>query len=145
MRRSYEIVMEITPVAPLTHGAGVEGNEQVLATREYQVLRAPDGLGGKAEWERIDVPFVSGAAMRATLREWATRDALELAGIVDGEVSRDALRLLLKGGKNDSGSQSVNLEEVRRLRDLFPLLAVFGSMDGGLPVRGLAQVSDVLP
>jgi CRISPR type IV-associated protein Csf2 len=138
-RKSYVIVLEITPTAPLTHGQGTEGNEQILATREYNV-QGPDG-----EWERIEVPMVSGAAVKATLREWAVRDALERAGVPEGAVSKDALRLLLKGGKNDSGGASVSLDEARHLRDLFPLLAVFGSMDGGLPIVGELKVSDARP
>jgi CRISPR type IV-associated protein Csf2 len=138
-RKNYTIVLEITPTAPLTHGAGNEGNEQVLATREYNVTNA-DG-----EWERIEVPHVSGSALKATLREWAVRDALERAGVADGTVSRDALRLLLKGGKNDGGGASLSLDELRKLRDLFPLLAVFGSFDGGAPNRGAILCSDVLP
>lgn len=139
MRRSYTIVLEITPTAPLTHGAGNEGNEQVLATREVNV-EGPDG-----EWERIEIPHVSGAALKATLREWAVRDALERAGVADGSVSRDALRLLAKGGKNDGGGASLSLDELRRLRDLFPLLAVFGSFDGGAPNQGQIKCSDVMP
>lgn len=140
-RKNYTIVLEITPIAPLTHGAGTDGNEQVLMTREI-LVPSPDAPDG---WERIAVPAVSGAAMKATLREWAVRDALELAGVADGSVSKDALRLLLKGGKNDSGGATVNLDDARKLRDLFPLLAVFGVMDGGLPIRGAISVSDVLP
>lgn len=139
MRKSYTIVLEISPTAPLTHGSGTEGNEQILATCEMLV---PDGHGGM---EREEIPFVSGAALKATLREHAVRDAMERAGVVEGSVSRDALRLLLKGGKNDSGGASVSIEEARRLRDLFPLLAVFGSMDGGLPIRAQVSCSHVLP
>ncbi|OHD24567.1 MAG: hypothetical protein A2Y38_23735 [Spirochaetes bacterium GWB1_59_5] len=138
-RKSYTILLEISPTAPLTHGSGTEGNEQILATREVLV---PDGHGG---YEREEIPIVSGAALKATLREWAVRDALERAGVAEGSVSRDALRLLLKGGKNDSGGASVSLEEARRLRDLFPLLAVFGSMDGGLPIKAQITCSDVMP
>ena len=138
-RKNYTIVLEITPTAPLTHGAGVDGNESVMLTREYNVLTAEN------EWERIDIPAVSGAAMKATLREHSVMDGLERAGVQPGTVSKDALRLLLKGGKNDSGGASVSLAEGRRLRDLFPTLAVFGSMDGGLPMRGEISVSDVVP
>lgn len=136
MRQDYTIVLEITPTAPLQHGAGNEGNEQVLHTREY-LVQGEDG------WERIDVPAVSGSALKATLREHAVHRALDGAGVEDGAVSKDALRLLLKGGRNDRGRNTLPLEEARRIRTLFPLLAVFGSMDGGLPIRGQVQCSDV--
>jgi len=139
MRHSYTIALEIKPISPLTHGAGSEGNEQILHTREVVVHDYDEG------WLRERVPCVSGSAMKATLREWAVKDALERAGVQDGGVSKDALRLLTKGGKNDKGGQTVSVGEARRLRDLFPLLSVFGSMDGGLPIRGKIQVSEVMP
>lgn len=138
------MVLEITPTTPLSHGAGNRGNEQILRTTEYLVhVVDPDTL--KRVPRKINVPTVSGSAMRATLREHAFGHLAESIGIQDGSVNRDALRLLLKGGKNDSGGQSVSLEEHRRLRILFPMLAVFGSMDGGMPVRGQLQVSPVRP
>lgn len=136
MRRNYTIVLDITPTAPLTHGSGSEGNEQVL-------LRRPVNVRVDGEWETLFLPAVSGAALKATLREHAVTDYLERAGVPDGGVSRDTLRLLLKGGKNDSGGQTVSLAEQRRLRDLCPLLAVFGSMDGGAAMPAAIRVSDV--
>lgn len=135
-RHAYTLALEITPTQAVTHGQGAAGNEQVLLTREY-VIEGPDG------WERVEVPAVSGASLRAQLREAAVRDALERAGIEPGTLGKDALRLLAKGGRTDSGGVTVSLDEARRLRDLFPLLAVWGSMDGGLPIRGLLEVSDV--
>lgn len=138
-RHSYTLVLEVKTQSPLTHGSGVEGNEQVLATREVVVEDPEEG------WIRESIPCVSGAAMKATLREWAFRDAMERAGVKDGQVSKDALRLLTKGGKNDRGGQSVTVAKARELRDLFPMLSVFGSMDGGLPLRGKVQVSEVMP
>lgn len=143
MRSNYLVVLEITPLTPLTHGAGSRGNEQVLRTTEY-LVGDQDELG-KTTARRIQVPVVSGSAMRATLREHAFGHLAEVLGVEDGSVDRDKLRLLLKGGKNDSGGASVSLEEARRLRRLFPMLAVFGSMDGGLPIRGELSVSPVRP
>lgn len=140
MRQSYTVVLEITPTAPLQHGAGTEGNEQVLMTREY--LIESEDLGG---WERIEVPAVSGASLKATLREHAARHYLHACGVEDGAVSKGALRLLLKGGRNDKGTSSLSLDQTRELDRLFPLLAVFGHMDRGAPRRGSIQVSDVLP
>ena len=138
LRRDYTIVLEIVPTAPLTHGMGTEGNAQILLRREWSVP-TPDGA------ETLDVPAVSGAAVKATLREWAVRDYLERAGVPEGRVSRDVLRLLQKGGQTSSGGQTISLAEIRRLRDLCPMLAVFGSMDGGVPIRGAIQVSDATP
>ncbi len=140
MRHDYTIVLELTPTAPLTHGAGNLGNEQQLMRREFAVQDPETG-----EWETRALPAVSGAALKAQLREAAVLDAFGSLGVPEGSVSLDALRLLLKGGKTASGGASVGLEEMRRMGELFPLLAVFGSMDGGTARPARVAVSDVLP
>ena len=137
-RSDFTFVLEIVPTSPLTHGQGSEGNTQILMTRQVVIET-------NAGWQRLEIPGVSGAAFKATLREMAVEDQFERIGVQEGLVSKDALRLLLKGGKNDSGGQTVPLAEARKLRDLFPALSVFGSMDAGLPLPGRIQVSDVMP
>lgn len=139
------MVLEITPTAPLVHGAGSRGNETIMRTSQYLVEVDDPEMPGRRTTKRIDVPVVSGSALRATLREHACGHLFEALGMADGTIGRDQLRLLLKGGKNDSGGASVSLDEHRRLRGLFPVLAVFGSMDGGMPIRGQLSVSPVRP
>lgn len=143
-RKSYVIALEITTTAPLSHGAGTAGNEQVLRTSEM-VVPVRDESGRVVDHERVAVPIVSGSALKATLREHAVMDMFEVAGVEAGSVSLDGLRLLQKGGKNDSGGQTMALDKVRELRDLFPLITVFGAMDGGMPIAGAIQVSRVVP
>lgn len=143
-RRSYVIALEITTAAPLSHGAGSAGNEQILRTTDV-VVPIRDAEGNVCDWERTRIPIVSGSALKATLREHAVMDMFELAGVEPGSVSLDGLRLLQKGGKNDSGGQSMSLDKVRELRDTFPMLTVFGAMDGGMPLHGHIQVSQVTP
>lgn len=135
-RRDYTIILEVTPQTALTHGDGNDGNEQRLRTLEAIVYDEE-----AREYVRIESPAVSGAAMRATLREHAMRDYLAIVGAQT--VSRDRLRLLFKGGRNDSGGQSVNLDAIRRLRSLCPALSVFGAMDGGYPIPGKLRVQPV--
>jgi hypothetical protein len=135
-RHSYTFVLEITPRTALTHGAGNNGNEQELHRRTLNVCR--DG-----RWGQEDVACVSGAAMKATLREHAGLLFLQLAGI--SEVNRDGLRLLFKGGKMEGSDRVANLDEARRMRDLLPVLSVFGAMDGAMIMRGRVQVSTVMP
>lgn len=133
-RSSVTIALQITVLTALTHGMGTAGNEQILRVSEVLL---PDEFG---QLERHAVPEVSGAAMRATLREHAVGDYFELLGLEEGSISLDRLRLLLKGGKNDAGGVSVPLDEARRMRRLAPLLSLFGSMDGGFPVAGKLTV-----
>lgn len=145
MRRDYTVALEIECMSPLTHGAGAKGNEMSLRTREFLVDVPDPDMPGKTVRRTLKVPIVSGASFRSTLREHAVGHMAETLGLEDGCMSKDALRLLLKGGKNDSSGQSVSLDDYRELRELFPLLAIFGSMDGGLPIRGLLKVSEVTP
>lgn len=143
-RSNYVVALEIVTLSPLTHGAGNNGNTSVARTTEFVVQTIdPDTM--QPGTRRIRVPIVTGSSFRSTLREHAFGHMAEVLGLQDGDVSLDQLRLLLKGGKNDSGGASVSLEEARRLRTLFPMLAVFGSMDGGLPIRGELSVSQILP
>lgn len=144
-RSNYVAVLEITTLSPLTHGAGNNGNESVLRTTDYLVDVPDPEIPGRTMSRRLKVPIVSGAAFKSTLRQHCVAHLAEALGIDDGALSRDALRLLLKGGKNDSSGQSVSLEEHRRLRGLFPMLAVFGSMDGGMPITAQIKVSPIRP
>lgn len=143
-RSNYVLALEVTTLSPLSHGAGTDGNASIARTTEVIIEEVdPDTLQRYAR--SVRVPIVSGSSFRATLREHAFGHFVETVGIADGSVSLDALRLLLKGGKNDAGGATVSLSDARRLRDLFPMLAVFGSMDGGLPMRGSLRVSQLVP
>lgn len=137
-RHSYEFLVLVTPTQPLSHGMGTDGNVQILRRTQRNVC-----VGG--EWLSLDVPSVSGSAFKATLREHAVAHYLELLGVADGSMSRDGLRLLLKGGKVSAQGQSVQHDEVRRLRRLFPPLAVFGFMDGALTAPGVLQSCELVP
>lgn len=137
-RYSYEFLILVTPTQPLSHGAGTDGNVQILRRTQRNVC-----VGG--EWLSLDVPSVSGSAFKATIREHAVAYYLEALGVADGSMSRDGLRLLLKGGRVSSQGQSVQHEEVRRLRRIFPPLAVFGFMDGALTAPGVLQSCELVP
>jgi hypothetical protein len=135
-RHSYVFVLEVTPTAALTHGAGNNGNEQELHRRDANVC--VDG-----EWQKVSIPCVSGAALKATLREHAGLFFLQAAGI--DEMGKDGLRLVFKGGRLEGSAATADLAEARRIRRLFPPLSVFGAMDGAMVMRGAAQVSCVVP
>lgn len=138
MRHAYAFQLLVTPTQPLSHGQGNEGNVQVLRRTQRNVC-----LNG--EWVSLDVPSVSGSAFKAKLREAAVDYYLSALGVPEGSLSRDALRLLLKGGRVSPAGQSTPHEEVRRLRRLFPPLSVFGFMDGALTSPGLLQSCELVP
>jgi hypothetical protein len=137
-RHAYEFQILVTPTQPLSHGQGTEGNVQVLRRTQRNVC-----IGG--EWMSLEVPAISGSAFKAVLREAAVDYYLTALGVPEGSLSRDGLRLLLKGGKVGPAGQSTPHEETRRLRRLFPPLAVFGFMDGAITSPGLLQSCELVP
>lgn len=138
MRHAYTFHVLITPTQPLSHGQGTEGNVQVLRRTQRNVC-----IGG--EWLSLDVPSVSGSAFKAVLREAAVDYYLTALGVADGSLSRDTLRLLLKGGRVGSQGSTLPHEEIRRLRRLFPPLAVFGFMEGAMSSPGLLDSCELVP
>lgn len=137
-RHAYEFQVLVTPTQPLSHGQGTEGNIQVLRRTQRNVC-----VNG--EWMALEVPSVSGSAFKAVLREAAVDYYLDALGVPEGSLSRDGLRLLLKGGKVGPSGQGTPHEEARRLRRLFPPLAVFGFMDGAITSPGLLQSCELVP
>lgn len=139
-RAHWTMALEITTVQPLTTGMGSDGNEQVLRVMPYRYYDAEAGA-----WLEGEVPHVSGQAFKATLREHAFLVMAEALGLREGEVSRDGLRLILKGGKNDKGETSVSLDDLRAMRKLLPILDIFGALDQGQALPASGQFSDVRP
>ena len=139
-RCHWTFVLALIVLQPLTTGMGTEGNEQVLRTMPFTFFDEASG-----EWCKSEVPHVSGQAFKATLREHAFLVMAEALGLQEGSVSRDGLRLALKGGKNDKGETSVSLDDLRELRALLPILDIFGALDQGQALPASGQFSDIRP
>lgn len=139
--QDYTLVLEIVAIQPITHGEGNEGNRQILR-RTTELVRDPRD---PSRLRPTEIPIISGAAMRATLREAATDRYLRAVGTALGSVTLDRLRLLLKGGKNDGGGATVSIEEQRHLYRICPVIALFGGMDGGNALHGKLKVGAVRP
>ncbi len=139
-RAHWSIFLEITTLDDLTTGMGSDGNEQVLRTKSYRYYDEEAG-----EWLEGEVPHVSGQAFKATIREHAFLVLAEALGLKEDEVSRDGLRLILKGGKNDKGETSVSLDDLRATRRLLPILDIFGALDQGQALPASGYFSDVRP
>lgn len=150
----YEYVCEYTLTTPLAHGAGTEGNEQILSTESVNLF-----VNGS--WDRYQIPQVSAASFKAALREAAVEDFMESMGwLVQGQVQEDAfaamaeqaglrpdsfkknlMRLLLKGGEVTGGSQSISLSTQAQLRECVPPVSLFGAMHGGMTVPGRVLIA----
>jgi hypothetical protein len=143
-RHHWTVALEITTLSPLTTGMGSDGNEQVLRVMTFPVF-VPGDDETEGEWVQAEVPHLSGQAFKATLRESCFAVMAEALGLKEGSVSRDGLRLVLKGGKNDKGETSISLDELRELRAVLPILDIFGALDQGQALPASGQFSDVRP
>ncbi len=143
-RCHWTFLLELTTLQPLTTGMGNDGNEQILRTLSFP-LYIPGEAGEEGEWTMAEVPHVSGQAFKATLRESCFAVMAQALELAEGSVSRDGLRLVLKGGKNDKGETSVSLDALRELRALLPILDIFGALDQGQALPASGQFSDVRP
>lgn len=128
---SYTGRIEIEAIAldAIHHGAGTEGNTQVL--RRQETLRA-DGT--------IDsVPFVSGNSIRHMLRNAGVLFALEAMAVEPESLSKAVVDLLFSGGSL-GGKNSMTLEKSKRLEAMFPVLGLLGYSAGNTISSGRVEV-----
>jgi hypothetical protein len=143
-RRNYTIFLEILPTQPLTHGQGNNGNEQEILRRPF-MIQVFNPVTGQPEFRIEDIFLVSGASFRTKLRVQAVLNDAEMMQVPHGSYSKAKLRLLAKGGHLGGDGKAMNLEEVRRLCEMSPLLYLFGAMDDTLRLTGALKVDSVYP
>lgn len=108
--------------SPLSHGAFGESAGNATLIRRMALVSAP-GMPR--------VPVVSGNALRGVMRRQLMRDLLARSGHTMETMGRpqwDRLyAALANGGHLEASEKSVNPDEVRALRVMFPPLSVFGA------------------
>jgi len=128
---SYTGRIEIEAVAldAIHHGAGTEGNTQVL--RRQETLR-PDGT--------IDsVPFISGNSIRHMLRNAGVLFALEAMAVEPESLSKAVIDLLFSGGSL-GGKNSMTLAKAKAVEAMFPVLSLLGYSAGNTIASGRIEV-----
>jgi hypothetical protein len=143
-RKNYTIFLEILPTQPLTHGQGNNGNEQEILRRPF-LISTVNPTTGQHEYRQEEIPLISGASFRAKLRQQAVLNDVAMMEIPEGYFTKDKLRLLIKGGHLGGDGKAMNLQEVRRLCEMFPLLYLFGAMDDSLRLTGALKVDSIYP
>lgn len=129
----YEMI--IRAAEPICHAQETIGNQSIFARKTVRVR------GG----ERVQVPYLSGDAIRHQLREAATYGTLHAAGLLDDpQLSEGALRLLFNGGMVTGRGDAavINLDRYRELVALFPPLALLGGCTDNRPVPGQVNVDE---
>lgn len=109
-----------TALDPIHHGAGTEGNTQILRMQEIML---PDG-------NQARVPFISGNSLKHMIRDGGVRFALEAMGVQAGTLSKAVVDLLFSGGALTKSGSAVNLSQARDVAALFPILPVCGYAAG---------------
>lgn len=109
-----------TAIDPIHHGAGSEGNTQLLRTQD---IILDDGTPAR-------VPFVSGNSIKHQIRDGGVRFALEAMTLPNGSMSKAVIDLLFSGGSLTKSGSAVNLEQARKIAELFPVLSLCGYSAG---------------
>jgi CRISPR type IV-associated protein Csf2 len=92
----------------------------------------------------IEVPIISGNAIRGMLRDTGMRFMLRELG--DPQLSPPAFHFLTSGGAltKDTG-RGLDIGQARRLRELIPLVGIFGGACGRQILEGKLQVGKWYP
>lgn len=127
--------VELTALSSIAHGGEQLGTISLL--RREKML-SPDG-------ELLLVPVISGNSLRGALRRIG-EDLLRAELAYDGQLSLSAAHAL-RGGGALAKCQGPALTGIRlsTVRELIPLVGVFGTAAGGTIVDGCLQVGKALP
>lgn len=122
MEKTYKVESVYTLKAPLSHIGESESTETFLNTISIR-------NGNKVE----EVFAYSGNAIRGSWRDAGAKYLLEKLG--DIRVPKKTFHLLFTGG-SISGNQVVDIEQAKRLRDVFPFISIFGGGVGNQILSG---------
>lgn len=111
---SGKIDLNILALEPIHHGAGSEGNEQILRTQPVIV-----------NGESFDVPFISGNAVKNMIRRYGVMFCVGVLGI-DQQLTKEQVDLLCSGGQLSKKGTVQNLKQARELETLMPILGICG-------------------
>lgn len=117
-KRMTSVGLVIRATSPISHASDEKAGNQQMVRRMPVIDR--DGV-------RHDVPVVSGNAVRGQLRRIAADDMLRRCGVE--KVPQRLYHTLFSGGtltKGEAPSTSHKIEEIRALRDLIPMIGLFG-------------------
>lgn len=133
-----------TALSSIIHSGGETNGVATMLRREKFVL--PDG-----SVERI--PVISGNSIRGVLRDVGMYDMLQKVGYgVDketGEVTGlplSAFYFLFSGGAlSSTGEEGIDVEKFRKMKELIPLIGIFGGAIGNAIMPGKLKVGKLIP
>lgn len=128
---SVRIICLSRAIAPITHAAGVAGNEQLIAC--LPVVQ-PDGSSSR-------VPMVSGNSLRhVSVRAPGMRWLLEECGLATESLSLEQLNFLFHGGRMPDTADRLDTARVAEMHDAWPILRLLGGCDARQTHQGSLKV-----
>ena len=129
---SGTLIFTAVAMDPIHHGAGTEGNTQLL---RMQDLVLDDGTPAR-------VPFISGNSIKHQIRAGGVKFALKAMAVQAGTLTKGVVDLLFSGGALTKSGSAVNLSQARDLAALFPILSVCGYAAGNFMGQHVADKAE---
>lgn len=136
-KRFYEIEGTVTALTPIFHGGDEKtGSTPVLRT----IMVYVDGVG------EVPIPYISGNGIRGKLRRLSIKDFLDM---LEYEITNTKLHhALFSGGVLESTSDTTGVIDLafrKKVRELMPLVAIFGCALGNQMIQGNLIVEHMWP
>jgi len=131
----------LTAKTPIFHGGNEKTGSVALLNRIKYIVNG----------EAMEIPFISGNAVRGVLRRHAFKDFLDMLGYEIDVSTKGGQRLyhtLFAGGVLESveGSEgAIDVELKRRILQLIPPARLFGFSYGNQMIEGRMKVGHLLP
>ncbi len=121
--------------SPLSHIGDSHGPDSYLSTQE---IISPTG-------QPTEIFSYSGNAIRGMLRDCGSKYFLDkLGGDWMLKVPLEIFYLLFSGG-SIGGSQSIDIDQARRIREAIPVISIFGGGVGNQILAGKMNINDAYP
>jgi CRISPR type IV-associated protein Csf2 len=140
--KTYRLDVSMTALSSISHSGGQSFGINQKLRREKFVQ--PDG-------SVEEIPVLSGNGLRGMLRDRAMLHMCRALGYGVNEervqgLSLPAFHFLFGGGSlTGDGGKTLNLEEARKLRELIPLVGIFGGAVGNMILPGKLKMGKAIP
>lgn len=141
--KTYSFEGIVTALSSISHNGGESFGISTKLRREKFVQ-----VDGSVE----EVPVISGNSMRGVLRDrgmWQMCRMLGYGETQDGQVdglSLAAFYFLFSGGSlTSTATDGLDIDQARRLRELIPLVGIFGGAVGNMILPGKLKCGKLLP
>lgn len=129
---------KVNALTQISHNGG-EINGNVSAFRRMKVVQ-PNG-------KYIDIPHVSGNAVRGKLRDLCAKITLDALGEGNDpmKASPELFQLLFSGGTLTSGNTQGDIDKHREMREKIPMISLFGGAWGNAILQGKMKINPFIP